>query len=209
LVRCIRVILAGGRKIVNINRWAIIPLFLAASLMIALATRSEAGSKTKNFEYIATGGFEPTLFIFPDGNQGDSITLEGTSTFGPITVHEWATGSSAQTVFPPCTAPGGVPGSLSDFADSLEIITFKKTGDVLLQNLVSGTECAASSILTGAPPPAPFEGTLTVTNVGGTGKFAGATGTVTLNFAGQYLSCGNNGCVGFVQHREKGSITTP
>ena len=118
-------------------------------------------------------------------------------------------GSSAQTVFPPCTAPGGVPGSLSDFADSLEIITFKKTGDVLLQNLVSGTECAASSILTGAPPPAPFEGTLTVTNVGGTGKFDGATGTVTLNFAGQYLSCGNNGCVGFVQHREKGSITTP
>jgi hypothetical protein len=81
---------------VNINRWAIIPLFLAASLMIALATRSEAGSKTKNFEYIATGGFEPTLFIFPDGNQGDSITLEGTSTFGPITVHEWAIGSSAQ-----------------------------------------------------------------------------------------------------------------
>jgi hypothetical protein len=64
---------------VNINRWAIIPLFLAASLVIALATRSEAGTKTKNFEYIATGGFEPTLFIFPDGNQGDSITLEGTS----------------------------------------------------------------------------------------------------------------------------------
>ena len=189
----------------NINRSVVIPLFLAALLMVALATRSEARNETKKFEYIATGGFEPTLFIFPDGNQGVvSITLEGTSTFGPITVHEWAVGSSTQTVFPPCTAPGGAAGALYDFADSLEIITFKKTGDVLLQNLVSGTECDSNS-----GPPSPFEGTLTVTNVGGTGKFAGATGTVTLNFAGQYLSCGNNGCVGFVQHREKGTLTTP
>ena len=41
--------------------------------------------------HCAKDGFEPTLFIFPDGNQGVvSITLEGTSTFGPITVHEWA-----------------------------------------------------------------------------------------------------------------------
>jgi hypothetical protein len=95
-------------------------------------------------------------------------------------------------------------GSQSTFGNSLEVITFKATGDVLLQNLVSGTECVDNS-----GPPFPFEGTLTVTNVGGTGKFAGATGTVTLKFAGQYLSCGNNGCVGIVQHKEKGSITTP
>jgi hypothetical protein len=135
--------------------------------------------------------------------------LEGTSTFGPITVHEWAAGSSTQTVFLSCTAPGGAAGTQYDFADSLEVITFKATGDVLLQNLVSGTECIDNSINSGAPPAAPFDGTLTVTNVGGTGKFAGATGTVTLKFAGQYLSCGNNGCVGFVQHKEKGSITTP
>lgn len=188
----------------NINRSVFIPLFLAALLMVALATRSEAGTKTKKFDYIATGGFEPTLFIFPDLNQGDSITLEGTSTFGPVTVHEWATGLSTQTVFPSCTLPGGAAGSQSTFGNSLEVVTFKATGDVLLQNLVSGTGCVDNS-----GPPFPFEGTLTVTNVGGTGKFAGATGTVTLKFAGQYLSCGNNGCVGFVQHKEKGSITTP
>lgn len=163
---------------------------------------SEAG--TKKFDYIATGGFEPTLFIFPDLNQGDSITLEGTSTFGPVTVHEWATGLSTQTVFPSCTLPGGAAGSQSTFGNSLEVITFKATDDVLLQNLVSGTECVDNS-----GPPFPFDGTLTVANVGGTGKFAEATGTVTLKFAGQYLSCGNNGCVGFVQHKEKGSITTP
>ena len=106
----------------NINRSVVIPLFLAALLMVALATRSEARNETKKFDYLATGGFEPTLFIFPDGNQGVvSITLEGTSTFGPITVHEWAVGSSTQTVFPPCTAPGGAAGALYDFADSLEI----------------------------------------------------------------------------------------
>ena len=106
----------------NINRSVVIPLFLAALLMVALATRSEARNETKKFDYIATGGFEPTLFIFPDGNQGVvSITLEGTSTFGPITVHEWAVGSSTQTVFPPCTAPGGAAGALYDFADSLEL----------------------------------------------------------------------------------------
>lgn len=164
-----------------------------------------SGADAKPFNYTATGSFQPAVFVFPDGTPADSITLTGTSTSGPITVQEWASGTG--TSIGSCTPPGGAANSGSEgpFADSLEIITVQATGDVLIQNLVSGTECADFSV----PPPIPFAGTLTVTNVGGTGKFAGATGTETLNFAGQYVSCGNNGCVGYVTHTETGTVTTP
>jgi hypothetical protein len=183
------------------QRRFVVPVLCALLFMTAVIRRAEAKSTPLN--YTATGTFEPTLFVFPDGTQGDSITLQGTSTAGPITVHEWATGST-QTVFPPCVPSSGAAGTLGDFADSFEVITFQN-GDVLLQSLVSGTECNASV----SGPPIPFEGTLIVTNVGGTGKFAGASGTETLNFAGQYYVCGATGCVGYVQHNETGRVTTP
>lgn len=175
---------------------------LATLFVLVIAVQVQA--KTKPLNYTASGGFEPTVFTFADGTIADSITLTGISTAGPITVHEWASGSNTQTSFPACTLLDGEAGTLGDFADSFEVITFKN-GDVLLQTLLSGSECNPNN----ATPPINFEGTLTVQNVGGTGKWAGASGTGTLNFAGQYYVCGNNGCVGHVQHNETGSVTTP
>lgn len=188
----------SDRRIFRLIVSVIIPI-LGASL---LCFDAPSDAWTKPFNYTATGTFEPTLFVFPDGTQGDSITLQGTSTDGPITVHEWATGSSTQKVFPPCVLSNGEAGTLGDFADSFEVITFQN-GDVLLQELVSGAECNAN-----VGPPVPFDGTLIVTNVGGTGKFADATGTETLKFAGQYYVCGTTSCVGYVQHNETGTVTT-
>jgi hypothetical protein len=170
--------------------------------LLTFSAVAEAG--TSPFNYIATGSFELSAFFFPDGTEGTSITLEGPSTSRPITVHEWASGKGK--TIGRCTPPGGKPntGLKYTYTDSLEIITFKATGDFLIQNLVSGTQCFNIR----APFPIPFNGTLIVRNVGGTGKFAGATGTETLNFSGQYLSC-NTGCIGYVRHDETGNVTTP
>ncbi len=190
------------RRLFTLTRSVIIPTLCA--VLLAFSAVSEAGSKPLN--YTASGGFEQTPFsYFPDGAPSGSITLAGTSTSGPITVHEWAAASANGNT---CTPPSGVPnaGLQATYSDSLEIITFKATGDFLIQNLVSGTICID---LTSASPPFPFYGILTVSNVGGTGKFAGATGTETLNFAGQFLSCGATLCVGYVRHDETGKVTTP
>jgi hypothetical protein len=188
----------------TVMRW-IGTLIICTILVLAVSSdRSEA--ETQPFNYTASGSFGSSAFTFPDGNPSTSITLVGTSTAGPVTVYEWAAGAGFNGK--QCTLPGGVlnAGLAATFADSIGIIRIAGTGDELVQTLVSGTECIDFS---SGQPPFPFNGVLTVNFVGGTGKFSGATGTETLNFAGQYLSCGSTGCIGFVSHNQKGSLTTP
>ena len=186
----------GGRTVSFYNK-VVISMLCAALSLAVLANGSEA--RTNPMNYTASGSFGSSAFTFPDGNPATSITLTGKATGGPVTIQEWGAGVfNGKT----CTPPGGTTGSGSEvvFKDSLEIITFTNTGDELIQELESGTECFSFG---------PFGGTLTVNNVGGTGKFAGATSTETLNFEGLYLNCGSTGCVGLVQHSEVGSVTTP
>lgn len=158
-----------------INRSLITLLVFVALWVLALGGRSEAASIP--FSYTAAGSFTGDIYIFPDATEGGSITLQGRSSSGPVTVQEWASFSGPAPLPNSCTPPGGPAneGTLFSYADSLEVITFLATGDVLVQNLVSGTACADFSLL---PSPVPFDGTLIVSNVGGTGKFAGATGPV-------------------------------
>jgi hypothetical protein len=192
--------LGSQRRIFTLSKSVIIPMLCA--LLLGFSAVSEAW--TTSFNYTATGSFEPGFFLFPDGNSSDSIALPGFSTVGPITLHEWDTGVlNGKT----CAPPSGVPnaGSEVTVTDSVEVIRLDSTGDLLIQTLVSGTNCIDFS--SGAPP-YPFAGVLTVKNDGGTGKFAGARGTETLNFAGKFLSCGNNGCIGYVQQNETGTLTT-
>jgi hypothetical protein len=181
--------------------------FLAAVLaigMLAMPVAVQAGNSSKstdiNFSYAATGAFQPAVFAFADGTMGDSITLQGSSKFGPITVQEWASNAANQTGTP-CTVPNvsaaDASGVQFTYADSNEIITVIKTGDVLIQNLVSGTICVSN-----AQPPFPFVGTLHVVNAGGGGKFANATGDETLNFHGVFQWCNATQCWGYVTHDE-------
>ena len=79
------------------------------------------------------------------------------------------------------------------------------SGDLMVQTLVSGTFCID---LTSSGPTYPFNGVLTVKNEGGTGKYAQATGTETLNFTGQQM-IGSTEAVGFVTQTETGVVTTP
>jgi hypothetical protein len=170
---------------------------------IALPLQARAAGKSSNisFSYTASGPYYfPASFTFADGSVVNSITLQGSSNFGPITVQEWAGGAANQTGTP-CTVPNvsaaDAPGLEFAFSDSNEIITVVKTGDVLLQNLVSGSVCESN-----AQPPFPFAGTLHVVNVGGTGKFANATGDETLNFHGVAQWCSSTACWGYVTHIE-------
>jgi len=162
-------------------------------------------AETNPFKYTATGFFGPDLYVFADGTSGNSITEIGRSNAGPISVKEWGSGFANGKS---CTPPSGVPGSGVDvtFTDLFTIITVIGTGDQLFQNLVSGTECID---FTPPEPPFPFEGTLTLKNVGGTGKFSGATGSETLHFTGQSLNCGSSDCIGNARGTEDGSVTTP
>jgi hypothetical protein len=193
------------RRIFTLVGSVIVPILCA--VLLGFDAPSEAG--TKAFSYEASGTVEPTLFTFPDEYPTSSVTFKGMSTFGPITVNIWVAAGGGQTVFPPCTPPSGVPGAGEEFKfnDHLDIIRFHATGDVLIQNLVSGAICLDAS--SGFVPPFAFKGTLTVNNVGGTGKFAGAGGIATEKFVGEYVSCGNNGCVGYAQQDETGTVTTP
>ncbi len=185
----------------DINGRFVISMLCAVFFLTVLTGRAEAESTPMN--YTASGAFGSSAFTFPDGKRATSINLVGTSTSGPVTVREWAAGNFTGK----CTPQSGTPnaGSLVTFADSLAVITFESTGAQLVQNLVSGTECIDFT----SGPPFPFAGVLTVENTGGTGKFAGATGTENLNFGGEFLSCGSTGCVGFVQHIETGRAETP
>jgi hypothetical protein len=185
------------------GRWLVAATFCALLFLTALVPRVQA--KTNPFKYAAAGSFGPDLYVFADGTSGNSITLIGWSNAGPISAKEWGSGSANGKS---CTPPSGVAASGVEvtFTDSFEIITVIRTGDQLFQNLVSGTECID---FTPPEPPFPFDGTLTVQNVGGTGKFSGATGTETLHFTGQILNCGSSYCIGSVRHTEDGSVTTP
>jgi hypothetical protein len=173
------------------------------TLAMPVAVQAAGSSKSTDisFSYTATGPYYfPASFTFADGSVVNSITLQGTSNFGPITVQEWAGGAANQTGTP-CTVPNvsaaDAPGLEFSFSDSNEIITVIKTGDILVQNLVSGTVCESN-----AQPPFPFAGTLHVVNVGGTGKFANATGDETLNFHGVAQWCSSTACWGYVTHDE-------
>jgi hypothetical protein len=184
-----------------------IPMVISAlcAVLVIFSAVSEAGDGIP-FNYTVSGTFEsqPGFSFFPDGNEGGSITLQGANSFGPVTVQQWAAGLGVTAG--PCTPPGGKPNSGTEYpySDLIGVITFKANGDFLVQSLVSGEECISN-----APPPASFGGTIILNNIGGTGKFAGATGTETLHFRGQYLSCGNNGCVGYVHQLETGMVMTP
>ena len=184
-------------------RWLVTTTFCPLLALTALVPRVQA--KTNPFKYTATGFFGPDLYVFADGTSGNSITEIGRSNVGPINIKEWGSGFANGKS---CTPPSGVPGSGVDvtFTDLFTIITVIGTGDQLFQNLVSGTECID---LTPPEPPFPFDGTLTLQNVGGTGKFSGATGRETLHFTGQSLNCGRSDCIGNTRGTEDGSVTTP
>lgn len=173
-----------------------------ATVLSGLAVSARAAGRPFNFS--AEGALQPSPYVFPDGNPAVYITDQGTSDFGPITVYEWiaavADGKS-------CTPPSGVAGAGSErvFRDALILIRFESTGDLLFGNLISGSECVD---LSSGAAPFQFQAALDLSVTGGTGSFAGATGTISETSSGQLLSCteAQGPCLGYGMKAGRGTL---
>ncbi len=185
-------------------------VFLALALTaLGLINTAEAGSfKFKSHD---SGTFLSTMYhLSTDPNEGTAAgTMTGKSNKGQY-IAQCVGGAVLTTPVPiPCTLPGGAPGTLFTFVGEVTVFHFDSTEDQLFAVSASGagTECAASS-----GPPTPFHGTLSFNITGGTGRFAGASGTLTLDFDGQYLvflNPASSGAFGWVADEWTGNITTP
>jgi hypothetical protein len=87
-----------------------------------------------------------------------------------------------------CTPPSGVAGEGTELTLVAEtgVVTRLKTGDQLFFTATSGKQCVDSSA--SPRPPFPFSLSKTDSITGGTGEFAGATGTLTTEGTGAILS---------------------
>ena len=171
-------------------------LMMIISGSIAMAQDSPGG-KTKIIKSKGSGSFVSANFDFdhPDlSTPAGYINGEGISNAGKFT-------NQAVTEFAPdghsCTVPGGGASTGTEFTlvGDAAVFRFTATGDLLFLKETSGTECADFS--TFPTPPFPVIATTTGIVTGGTGKYSGATGTVTFDVKGAFLSLDATGQRGF------------
>lgn len=141
-----------------------------------------------------TGNFD---FDHPDeSTPAFSGTFAGKdSSFGKFT------GQSVTEVTPdgqPCTPPSGAAGTGTEFSflygGGGNVVIREDEGDLHFDKVTSFTQCVDFSSY--PTPPFPYSFTFTDTTIGGTGKFQGATGTLTATGTGQILSADAGGPLG-------------
>jgi hypothetical protein len=181
-------------------------LMMIISGSVAVAQDS-AGGKTKVIKSKASGSFVSTNFDFdhPDlSTPAGYENVEGKSNAGKFTIQ-------AVTEFAPdgktCTVPGGGAGTGTEFTlvGDAAVVRFTATGDLLFLKETSGTECADFS--TFPTPPFPIIATTTGIVTGGTGKYSGATGTVTFDVKAAFLSLDATGQRGFGWFKDTAVMT--
>jgi hypothetical protein len=109
-----------------------------------------------------------------------------------------------------CTTPGGQAGKGTELTLTAEtgVVTRLKTGSQLFFTATSGKQCIDFS--TSPTPPFPFSLSKTDTITGGTGEFAGATGTLTTEGRGAVLAVDpSNHVFGWVQIKYEAKINLP
>jgi hypothetical protein len=152
-----------------------------------------AGPKSGIVEYTHSGSGATTFFSFDGKGVAFLTSTAGTGDLGKFTNQELF---ESQPTGNTCTVPGGKPNAGTDFsnlAGYVGIIRFSATSDLLYTQGLSVTECSDFSSGT---PPFPFSGTIRGKYAGGTGKFAGASGTFITTFDGVTLAAPNNPGVG-------------
>jgi hypothetical protein len=149
-------------------------------------------SSLNTYAGTSTGGIEPGAFTGQSVDETDPVA--GTGCF-----------------FDPTHVKGCTLGTVTDaceftFVGSAGASRTTSTGDILTAKTVSGTECIDVS----HGLPFNFAGSATDTITGGSGKYAGATGTAKERFSGQVLTNDFNGH-GFAWFQDsiKGTIITP
>jgi hypothetical protein len=192
---------------------AALALIFGATFFL-LATRQNVEAKTVNVKLSQSGSSVNVVLSF-DGldvaNQfimGGRMEPGGAYTADDI-IQTKPNGNS-------CTVPGGVAdaGSEGILVGSNSVWRFQPSGDLLYSHATAVTACQD---LSSGSPPFPFVATNVLAFTGGTGKYAGATGTLTLKIAGVILSLLGGvsgtgpGFGGFVSAHATGTgtLTTP
>jgi len=194
---------------VKASRRRIASLAAVALALAALGISQTAQAESFKFKAHDSGSFLSSAYHFTtDPGEGTATgTLSGKGNKGHYSA-QFLGGAVPTTPFPTaCTLPDGSPGLSFTFVGEITVFHFDSTDDLLFAVSPSGggTECFGTS-----GPPNAFKGTLSFNITGGTGRFAGATGTLTLEFHGQYLVFLNpsGGTFGWVADDWTGDITT-
>jgi len=158
-------------------------MFPAALLL--LATGQNAVAKTLNFKETDSGSAVQVLFSYDGldwsfrGIGGGRLQPGGDFTLDEI-VQSAADGKN-------CTVPGGTAnaGIEDTLVGQNEVLRFQPSGDLLYLHATALTSCSDFSSLV---PPFPFVANASFVITGGTGKYTGATGTLTKSVKGTILS---------------------
>ena len=181
-------------------------IVLGLAVVLVLAAASNSLAAPKPIKYKASGNLTfVTAFFSYDGvssavyvtgsgkdNLGGSATVQAVGEFGPATVTT-------------CTAPDGTAG-LEYELDAANSVGTYTTGDQVFSSAVASPgnlECLSNT--TGS-----FGATVTYTVDGGTGKFATASGSVTVTVTGNLLAAplgGAGGLFGAEHFTSAGSVT--
>ena len=179
-------------------------LCLALVFLLAIGTKGSIGSSgeggTQNFTGKASGSFTATSIDTNKDQIPASIrTFRGKfSPLGPFSAQAFIEGKLTNV---PCTAQSGGPGIEETLVDGSEVYRIDFTGDLIFTTVTSLTVC----IPTG-PNDSSFSFTFEETITGGTGRFANAGGSNTVNGTGVLV--GPSGTLEGITSTSKGTITT-
>jgi len=182
-------------------------LALAATLLL-LAAPPSTEAKTVNFKSKFSGAGASTAFSFNGIDIASQGSAAGTSApGGPLTatdVSQYAPDGKT------CTLPGETPnaGTELTLVGQSGVSRDDASGDLLYSHEISSTICVDFSSGT---PPFPFVLSASAVIDGGTGKNAGASGTMTTNASGVVLSAPSSGFGSFsaFSGTSTGTLTTP
>jgi hypothetical protein len=161
------------------TRWS---LWLVSLLILGglVCGSPEAWGTTVPFDARFAGTTVTTPFTFT-GGPGFLLTVTGQSNQGSFdsqfVVEFTPTGNE-------CELRNGDRGQESEFVGEVIVLTFEKSVDQLFLTLQRGTAC--QSIVN----PAAFDGVTHLVVSGGTGQFAGASGTMTKTWSVTVLAVG-------------------
>jgi len=177
--------------------------------LFLIAWQQDAHAKTVNFESTFSGSGVSAFFSFDGVNlAGQSIAGGEQKPGGRFTLE--AIGQDAPDG-KTCTVPGGTPNAGTEFTlvGEATVLRFEPTGDLLYNHDTSRTTCIDFSSGT---PPFPFVGSASGVIIGGTGKYAGASGSHTVRSSGVILSLPSEpgfGSFAAFSGTTTGTLTTP
>jgi hypothetical protein len=166
-------------------RARIIGLIVLLSAGFQLLQARHAQARTVDFESTVSGTTTSALLAF-DKSEGTAGQFLGSGVMQP---GGRITDQGVSQITPDgnsCTLPGGVPNAGTEFklVGDAAVFRFDPSGDLLYTQATSETQCAD---LSSGTPPFPVVGSGSGVFIGGTGKYAGATGSFTVSFTATVL----------------------